>query len=197
MSYRIETRKPEPPHRDLEHGASTSFAIPCYYKEIRKPIPVRHHSRLWHDHTGMPSPNHPDHICQWWNFASCDCVHGAHKGLLGHHERTAGKFGYDGCGQHLHCRDFIDMSKLFPIHLIREGYTEVLCGIYPEIAGIGITGYIDEIDDWIIRVHISAICESAISKMEQTNFSIFVTNGENSDPVMTGKIIVAPAPIPL
>ena len=116
MGYR-QLKPPEHHHRRdmdnkttggrifLEPGTVAVFSIPCWYRMVGWPIQVHGHDRMFHDHIGWPSPDHPDHSCQAWDFDHTCCRHG--------HAVCEPK----------RCHDYIDMCKLAPIHLTKEGYT--------------------------------------------------------------------------
>lgn len=188
MSYRINEEKHEhkgnrtiektitPATFYITNGQEARLAFPCWYKEVFPPIPVQHHCRDWHDHIGWPSPNHPDHICQHWDFASHVCHHHGHK---------------DFCH---HCDDFIDLSKLWPIHLIKEGYEDVTVQVGESIPGLKAKGSIDEKRDWIVRVWFSAMIPN-LEKPYETKLAVRIHNEKlkKTDTVFLGKLIVLPA----
>lgn len=116
MGYR-QLKPPEHHHRRdmdnkttpgrifLEPGTVALFSIPCWYQMVGWPVQVHGHDRMFHDHIGWPSPDSPDHSCQAWDFDHSCCMH--------HHAVCEPK----------RCHDYIDMCKLWPIHLTKEGYT--------------------------------------------------------------------------
>lgn len=151
-SYRIDQPKPKPPRRSLQklttpgtiyiHPIETvELAIPCYYMEMRPPIPARPHDRMVHDMLGWPWPDKPDCSCQEWDFDRHRCRRTPHM----------------KCDPP-HCKDYIDMRRLIPIHLREEGYSgvEVILndseGNIVDTDTIEIEARIDETDDWIVRV---------------------------------------------
>lgn len=151
-SYRIDQPKPKPPRRSLQklttpgtiyiHPIETvELAIPCYYMEMRPPIPARPHDRMIHDMLGWPWPDKPDCSCQEWDFDRHRCRRTPHM----------------KCDPP-HCKDYIDMRRLIPIHLREEGYSgvEVILndseGNIVDTDTIEIEARIDETDDWIVRV---------------------------------------------
>ena len=87
------------------------------------------------------------------------------------------------------------MSKTWPIHLSKEGYSEVLCNI--DMDGVTAEAQIDEQDDWIIRVSFSAACSNKASSDGALNgeFAIYVSNTETGarDLVSLGSLTVFPA----
>lgn len=160
MSYRINEPKPPAPRRTMEKmttpsdlfitlGTTVNLAIPCWYIETRKPRPAKPHCRTWHDHIGWPSPTHPDHICQAYDFAdSCE-----HHGMKGHPSRHVFNRGY--------CDQLIDARKLIPVHLLKEGYTkaEVKIEYMEGDDRVKLTGsaVIDSTDDWIVRINLDSM----------------------------------------
>ena len=149
MVYRLHEHRMKEPVRSLvdvntpariyvNQGVLSHLAFPCWYQEIHKPIPAHPHNRFYHDYLGWPYPGHPDRICQLWAPDQHCCILGKH------HECSP------------HCEHYIDMSRLIPIHLTDEGYTDVemyidrvLINDEDNIA------YIDDRSDWIIRADIT------------------------------------------
>lgn len=153
-SYRIDQPKPKPPRRTLEklttpgtiyiHPIETvELAIPCYYMEMRPPVPARPHDRMVHDMLGWPWPDKPDCSCQEWDFDRHRCRRTPHM----------------KCDPP-HCKDYIDMRRLIPIHLTEEGYSgaDVVLNdsegkpVDVNTSDIQIEAHIDATDDWIVRV---------------------------------------------
>nr|DAQ90945.1 MAG TPA: hypothetical protein [Caudoviricetes sp.] len=93
----------------LEAGTVAKFSIPCWYRMVGWPIQVHGHNRDFHDWLGWPSPDSPDHSCQEWDYDHSCCRHG--------HAHCEPK----------RCHDYIDMCKLWPIHLRKEGYSVFSC----------------------------------------------------------------------
>lgn len=188
MGYRIGEHKHQEPRRTLDdvttpsnifiiNGEISRLAIPCWYFVIDPPKRAHHHNRMHHDHIGWPSPNHPDHICQSWDFASSCCSHDSNK----HH-----------CD---HCSMFIDLSKLAPVHLLSEGYTHAVIEFDEDIDGLIADCDIDNHDDWIIRININAKCKDAIKEKIKIRYTIFVGNeDELNDVAATGFLTILPGP---
>lgn len=192
MSYRItEHPKPEP-RRTVEDMATAStifvqngtkfeYAIPCWYIIVDPPQKAHHHNRAHHDHVGWPSPNHPDHICQSWDFAHSCCSYDNNK----HH-----------CN---HCHRYLDMDNVRPIHLTKEGYSNIKTAIEPTAQGLSVSGSIDSKRDWIIRISINAHLTSAVKEKQEFDYAIFangtVGGKDCTDAVARGKIVVLPGPI--
>ena len=152
------------------------------------PIPSRHHSQKLHDHLGWPGPHHPDHSCQAWDFADDPY------GIL-HHDMGA-------------CRRFIDPKRLIPIHLKKEGYTQ-LSTIIEHIGGddridlISSNERFDDRNDWVVKLKLKSIgsLTSENNKpLEPAKFriSVFATGvlhedeGERTDLVYIGEVEVLP-----
>lgn len=207
MGYRKLEPKPKKPRRTMEKMTSPSdlymvldttanFAIPCWYIEVRKPRPAHPHDRPWHDHVGWPDPHHVDHSCQSWDFAHSCCSHDHH---------------LDHCPSH--CKNFIDMRKLIPIHLTKEGYEEVKVVIEfiegdkrVELDGVGV---IDPKDDWIVRLFLTSTSKRAgdntpfdkaffrVSVFAEGNqvLSERITKRNKKDLVCQAKVCVSPTAV--
>lgn len=192
MGYRIEDKKPREPRRDVQGAASPStvfiqngstleYAIPCWYLIAEEPLRSHCHSRQLHDHIGWPSPTKPDHICQDWEFAhSCR----AHK-VKGHH--------------HDHCKRYLDMEKLHPIHLTEEGYSNIEIVFNNKPEGFNATGYIDEKRDWIVRITIDSKVAEATNVRVEVPYAVFASGnvmGQNRrDAISRGVMVILPGPI--
>lgn len=201
MSYRIKERPKHEPRRTfenvstlstifIENGTIEHIAIPCWYVEVRPPRKAHCHSRQHHDHVGWPSPRHPDHICQAWDLAHSCCSFDRHK----HH-----------CD---HCRHYLDMDSMIPIHLLKEGYKKIDVSLKDQISGLSASGVIDDSrdilgkdykNDWIVRLTFEAKCKDAISEPKETVFAVFASGtlkgGRNvKDMVAKGKIRIMPGP---
>ena len=193
MSYRLDD---EPKHHKpelrtvqdtvtlstvfVQNGTIFEVACPCWYLEVERPRRAHCHDRKYHDHVGWPSPRHPDHVCQSWDFAHSCCSHDAHK----HH-----------CD---HCHMYLDMGRLIPIHLKDEGYTTVRVAMDDAPEGLKVSGRIDSRDDWIIRLTIEAKVASAIKEKKKCRFTVFIDgkfeDRNVTDVIATGKIVVLPGP---
>lgn len=193
MSYRIHEHKPPKPRREVDdvttpmklyihNGVSSDFAFPCYYQEIHKPVPMRPHDRHWHDHIGWPAPSHPGHSCQLWIPE-----HGCR--LPGHPE----------C--HPHCRHYVDLSTLTPIHLTssEEGYTTVSVAWVTAPTGITVTAWIDEEEDWVVHVNVDCKDPNAKEKPQTYKMTVFANapaaNGKPArrDIVALAELVVLPS----
>lgn len=213
MAYRQLEHKPHPHNRTAQklvtparyyitNGSTFDLALPCFYKEIHPPIRARHHCRDWHDHVGQPDPMHADHVCQDYDFASVHCHedpcyhgqydipwHGQGDNPYPHHPP------HHPPHHHRHAFHRIDMAKLIPIHLLKEEYKTVEVAFQPVISGLNATGYIDEADDWIIRVHFVALVDDEEFKPQKTKFAVRVYNDDKSicDVAAIAEVIVMPA----
>lgn len=190
MSYRHHDHKPHKMHRSavnittpiklfIHNGTATSFAFPCWYQEVKPPVPARIHNHHLHDHHGWPSWRHTDHICQMW----------------------IPEPGYtiDGPGE---CRrpfhNYIDYSKVTPIHLLSdyEGYdNEGIVAWVEKPEGIDATAYVDENEDWVVRVDISANDADAVERPQVYRFSVFLDSSttHRRDLVVLAELIVLPS----
>lgn len=193
MGYRIEDKKPPKPRRDVQgttspskvfvqNGSTLEYAIPCWYLIVDAPVRSHCHSRDHHDHIGWPSPTHPDHICQDWEFAHC---HHRHENIRGYH--------------HDHCDHYIDMRRLHPIHLIKEGYEDIDVVFHDKPDGLEAYGEIDKKRDWIIRITVESLVEDAITDKVEVPYSIFasceIDEHVHRDVVSRGVIVILPGPI--
>ena len=169
MGYRIKEHKDHKPHRTMQDTATPSglyvqngtmarLAIPCWYYVVDPPVRMHHHDRMHHDHIGWPSPNHPDHICQDWDFVHSCCSHNIHKHVCDH------------------CHMFIDMNKFFPIHLEEEGYTSVDVAFVNPPVGLKASGVID---DYMVRLYIEPMCSDAVEKNIDVPYTVFVNGTMN------------------
>lgn len=190
MGYRINSKPPKPKRRDLQatstpgniymhNGTVSEFALPCMYRVIDSPAPAHHHDRAIHDHVGWPSPNHPDHVCQEWDFAD-SCCRG------GRHDCTAGRGGGT-------CRRYVDIGSLSPIHFSEEGYEDFTVHIDPwrkgdSLDGVSAVARLDSEDDWIVRVEMSAAIADMYDPVE-LRYSVFA----DRDLITIGKLTVLPA----
>lgn len=168
MGYRIQEKKHPEPRRDVQNTSSPStvfiqngtrfhYAIPCWYLIAEEPVRSHYHSREHHDHVGWPSPSHPDHICQDYEFAhSCH----AHEVKGYHHDR---------------CRHYLDMQRLSPIHLLKEGYTDIDIAFDNKPDGLSAVGYIDNRRDWVVRIVIDSFVQDAIEDRIEVPYSIFAS----------------------
>ena len=203
--YRIDAPRPKPKRRTMQktstrgtvyvaNGTTTELAIPCYYMEMHRPIPAEPHDRMRHDMLGWPTPDKPDSCCQEWDFANSCCRRTPHMKC---------------CPPH--CEHFIDMRRLFPIHLKDEDYTYFDVEMFDPPRGLEATAYLDPDDDWVVRVHITADVPLGtlidMSRFPGTNiitpFSVFGVTagssreiggaiGDRRDLVFNGSIVVIP-----
>lgn len=186
MAYRLhEHKKPEqrrtavdiatPIKLYVHNGTSANFAFPCWYQEVLPPVPAKLHNRSLHDYHGWPNPRHPDHSCQLWiPDRPHHCVH-----------------GFKECSPF--CKHYIDYKRVVPIHLTSdyEGYTgsEVAWVDKPE--GITISSSIDDVEDWVVRVHVDCLDPAALEEPQKYKFTVFVNNEDDEDRKMYRRDIVA------
>lgn len=198
MGYRLEDKKPREPRRDVQGAASPStvfiqngsileYAIPCWYLIADAPVRSHCHSRDHHDHVGWPSPTHPDHICQDYEFAhGCHHAHSCHNHhIKGHH--------------HDHCDRYLDMRKLHPIHLAKEGYEDIEIAFDNPPYGLQAHGYIDEDRDWIVRITVDSLVTDAIENRVEIPYAVFASGNvmghDRRDVVSRGVMVILPGPI--
>lgn len=192
MGYRQLDKKPRHPRRDfvdtatrnkvfVQNGVLSHLAIPCWYLEIFRPRHAVLHSIDLHDHIGWPDPDHPDHSCQDAHHGNLH-DHPHHRNYPGHihpnHPYHPNIHYHNGHWHDPHI--LLDLSKTFPIHLKEEGYTTVDVVFKDPPEGITASAFIDDTEDWVIRVDIDLNCEEAISDDIEVPYSIFV-NGSFKD----------------
>lgn len=187
-SYRID--EPRPPRRQrsmqdtatpgtvfVHQGATAHLAIPCFYQEAHFPVHAHPHDRMRHDMLGWPTPEHPDHVCQEWDFDRHCCRRTPHM-----------KFCPPSCER------FVDLGRLYPIHLTEEGYESVV--VEQQTGLVTVTGGIDEEQDWVVRLVISSEVDMEVTKPQRTSAAVYVTRGDDvKDLVSLVKIIVLPVAI--
>lgn len=207
--YRIDAPRPKPKRRTMQktstrgrvyvaNGTTAELAIPCYYMEMHRPVPAEPHDRMRHDMLGWPTPDKPDSCCQEWDFANSCCRRTPHMKC---------------CPPH--CEHFIDMRRLFPIHLKDEGYRRFVVDMVDKPSGLEAEAYLDPDDDWVVRVRIEAhVPLNALIDMTRlpetdiiTQFSVFgviagsssetgVEHRERRDLIFNGSIVVIPTAHP-
>lgn len=197
MSYRINERPRKPKTRQAQalttpsdifvvNGTTTRIAIPCFYHEIRRALPAVLHDRMIHDHIGWPTPDSPDHVCQPHDFAIPP----------GHPSRAMPHMGYAGPGE---VKRYIDMSKVFPVHLTKEGYNKYYAKLAASISSYAsATVKVDPEKDWVIRVTIKAnkkFDEIDDKQAEQVGaYSIFASHPDGFVQCVTaGRLHIMPA----
>lgn len=164
----------------VQNGATAYLAVPCWYMEVRQPERVSPHDRDWHDHIGWPNPDRPD----------CSCQNAYHVTpyLYSHIEE-----GWEHIGRYL------DMSHMFPIHLLEEGYNSVEVAFTNAPEGLTSSGYISDNDDWVVRFMIHPMCEAAIEDDYETSYTVFVTGTIDGKPrrdiVAKGTLKILAGPI--
>lgn len=187
MSYRVNEHKPHRPHRDMHdvttrgnifvnNGIISHIAIPCFYYIIDPPAPAKHHDKQLHDYYGMPSNKQQDHICQPNDFARFATLHP----------------DYPLDKLYPWWKPELDMDKLEPIHLTKEGYENIDTRISKHT--ISITGCIDPKDDWIVRLTIDSNDPLANSEKVVIPISVFATNEtyNRKDLVYNGNVVILP-----
>lgn len=178
----------------IVNGQEARLAFPCWYKEINPPAYAQHHCRDLHDHVGWPSPDHPDHSCQDHDFAYVrhfGCRDASHRhGIGSHHESsvTRGNVAYD------HCGDYVSLQNLHPIHLLAEGYKDITVQVGDTKSGLAAQGWIDEGEDWIVRVLFKAMI-SDLDKPYVTRLAVRASNEKLNkiDTVFLGRLVVLPS----
>ena len=214
----------------IHNGATAEFAVPCWYKEMRWPIRTPHHSRPLHDHHGWPTPSSPDASCQPHDFSACGnwdrakrCCRLGHTHAHCPHQRRGPGMAIDSPphglqlrhgsvpdtklgGRIRHCNDFLDMRQFFPIHLLEEGYNRVTVAFAHRPPGLEVVeAYIDELDDWIVRVIFRAEVDEAVCNLNSMLYTVKVHHPgggrgtaafrqPRTDIVHRGKLIILPTP---
>lgn len=91
-------------------------------------------------------------------------------------------------------------KEAIPINLIAEGYNEIQVAFSSDIAGLVGTGYIDPIDDYIVRVRTEAFCPSAVRSDVKVHYSVTAVAPATAvspaihDVIATGDFIILHAP---
>lgn len=178
----------------VSNGQETRLAFPCWYKEIFPPMHLRHHCRDLHDHEGWPEPRFPDHSCQDWDFACHEPHHGCHDSSHIHGISAACAHRPEGDYHYDHCGCYLDLNKMHPIHLTKEGYNKIIVQVGESKIGLSAKGWIDKKQDWVVRVWFKA----NIADLERpfvTDLAIRANNDEINkiDTVFLGKLVVLPA----
>ena len=102
-----------------------------------------------------------------------------------------------------HCEHFLDMGRLIPIHLKKEGYQTVtikVLGSDKKAAdGIEATGVIDNTDDWVIRVSFDVQVPNLLipdDGIETYYYSVYLNMHASMtrDLVAMGRLTVLPSP---
>jgi len=166
----------------IHNGETATFAFPCWYQEVKPPIPARLHNHYLHDHHGWPNPSHPDHSCQLWIPEVGGCIH-----------------GFKECSPH--CRHYIDYSRVLPIHLLSEyeGYEGAFVSWIGEHEGIVATARIDEDEDWVVKVDVDCKDPNALEEPQRYKFTAFVGSDKDGnvynrrDIVALAELIVLPS----
>lgn len=193
MGYRVKEHPKPHPHRDVKdvttpiklfvhQGALVHFAFPCWYQEVHKPVEAYPHNSRLHDHRGWPGPTKPDHVCQHWIPKDPHCRLGC----------------TDECSPH--CRMFLDLRSLVPIHLKKEGYKEIVAFLdgSEDYGQNYVNAYIDGLDDWVVRLDIM-IAEDEYDAEEPIFHDIVLyADGDDGemrfhDLVIKAKLVVLPA----
>ena len=100
-----------------------------------------------------------------------------------------------------------DCHNLFegatPIHLTEEGYNRIEVVFDKKPTGLYGQGFIDERDDWVIRLKFHAVLDEAVLERFNCNFTVFAymeetvdgaTEIKKSDIVCRGSLTVLPGP---
>ena len=186
MSYRVKEHPKPKPQRSavdiatpvklyMNNGTVSNFAFPCWYQEVLPPVPARIHDRHLHDHQGWPSPMHPDHSCQLW------IPEPGYEIPVPHHPECIPA-----------ARHYIDNARLIPIHLRSsdEGYTGASVAWASGHAGIVASATIDDEEDWVVRLAVTANDPNAVDEPQKYRMTVFV-NAPASNGLPAKKDIVA------
>ena len=230
----------------IHNDTAGHFAIPCWYQEVLKPRVTEIHDRMMHDHFGWPAPDNPDHICQI-PTPRCHGHHRYpgerfHYGMRFHHHRPLYHQPFFICTMHLDpdtcnhkggckaCRHYLDARTVFPIHLSRsidedlgEGYDSLDVVIIDrdghviDDEEIEADAYIDEVEDWVVRLDVHPYVAHIVRHPRRFFFTIYANaaaydetkvdarthetvtrhHAARRDVVTTGMIIVVPSAMPL
>lgn len=163
MGYRFCDNPPKPEDMlnrfSVRNGATLRSAFSCFYF---KPKPG--HDPNFHDHVGWPSPDNPDNICQMMPPQYPPMKW--RPAIL----RTP--------------------DDLEPIHLLDEGYQEAAITFdNPDIEQcLTYKAWIDEDDDFIVRIYITAELPTFEDKPKETRFTVFVKK-TYTDPITNETMI--------
>lgn len=186
--YRIDAPRPRPRSRTMQDtvtpgtivvqaGTTGHMAIPLFYQEVRPPVHAVPHDRMLHDTLGWPTPERPDHSCQEWDFDRHCCRRTPHL-----------KFCPPSCER------FVDLGRLYPIHLKEEGYTGVDVECQTDL--VSVTAEIDEDQDWVIRLTVDSEVDMITTKKRQTSIAVYVKRGTDvRDLVTLVRVVVLPTAI--
>ena len=212
--YRIQPKKhkpivaaahdvPTPSIITVKNGKISVIAFPCWYYEIRRPERAVVHNRTLKDHLGYPGPNGAfgtgvyDNVSQERDLARHpEPQHIPPEGLSplmhyqhGHHPSS---------NLHLHGRpdvcgplcDQVDQTRLIPIHLKKYGYQVSV--VFDEFEGLTMNTYIDQEDDWIIRLKITTNCPAADKQPLFSRFAISGLADDGRRDVISGMLKITP-----
>ena len=85
------------------------------------------------------------------------------------------------------------MRKVFPIHLLKEGYTKAEMIFHPTFAAtLSATCKIDNADDWVVRANIHVSHEDYIDKGADIPYTVFIYSTDRTDIVSKGIVRVFP-----
>lgn len=161
----------------VQAGTTGHMAIPLFYQEVRPPVHATPHDRMLHDTLGWPTPERPDHSCQEWDFDRHCCRRTPHL-----------KFCPPSCER------FVDLGRLYPIHLKEEGYTSVDVECQTDL--VSVSAEIDEDQDWVIRLTVDSEVDMTTSKKRQTSVAVYVKRGTDvRDLVTLVRVVVLPTAI--
>lgn len=178
----------------VTNGQETRLAFPCWYNEILPPMHFRHHCRDLHDHIGWPDPQHVDRSCQEWDFAKHEPHHGCRDSSHRHAPSSAHVCKSGAMHHYHHCSDRLDLGRMHPIHLLKEGYEKITVQTSDVKSGLAAKGWIDESEDWVVRVWFKADIAD-LKKPFVTDLAIRANNDElkKIDTIFLGRLVVLPA----
>lgn len=203
LGYRIQPKKhkprvaaahdvPTPGLITVKNGKVSIIGMPFWFYEIHRPERAFIHNRTLKDHLGYagdisqerdlarhPEPCHrpPEGLSPLMHYQ-----HGYHPSSNLHlHGRP------DVCGP---LCDQIDQRRLIPIHLREYGYEFDVS--FDEYDGLGMEVWIDEKDDWVVRLKITTNCPDAIDKPIKSRFSISGTADDGRRDVIYGRLQITP-----
>jgi hypothetical protein len=91
------------------------------------------------------------------------------------------------------------MRGIIPIHLVDEGYTNFPV-YYDGVRNADALAYVDEAEDWVVRVDLFVYDEDALYDLTVHELSVFGvrTDGavEKRDLIVKSKLIILPVDIP-
>lgn len=201
--YRIQQHKhippiakahdvPTPSLITVKNGKVVEIGVPFWFYEIHDPERAFIHNRTLKDHLGYAG-----NISQERDLARHpEPCHRPPEGLspIPHYQH-----GYHPSSNlHLHGRpdvcgplcDQIDQRRLIPIHLPEYGYEWDITWEPQE--GLSMSCWIDEDEDWVVRLKIDTNCPDAVDKPLRSRFAMAGTADDGRRTIISGLLQIVP-----